>query len=120
MTREEAIEHIKDIICENNTIAPSIVIFKQEKEALDMAIKALDQTSWIPCSERLPEERAYYLITVKIDGMNGCKPYYEIQTSWYSDKQFVVEYIGDGLVARRSVIAWMPLPQPYKAERENQ
>lgn len=91
----------------------------EQKEALDHAIKALEQTKWIPVSERLPEERNYYLITVEIDGMNGCKPYYEIQTSWYSDKQFVVEYKGDGLIARRRVIAWMPLPEPYKAESED-
>ena len=76
------------------------------------------QPQWIPVSERLPEERNHYLITVKIDGMNGCKPYYEIQTSWYSDKQFVIEYIGDGLVARRSVVAWMPLPEPYTESGE--
>lgn len=80
-------------------------------------IKEYEETEWIPVSERLPEERNHYLTTVKIDAMN-CKPYYEIQTSWYSDKQFVVEYIGDELVARRSVIAWMPLPEPYKAESE--
>ena len=43
MTREEAIGHIKDVICENNTIKPSIVVFEQEKEALYMAIKALEQ-----------------------------------------------------------------------------
>lgn len=43
MTREEAIGHIKDVICENNTIKPNIVVFEQEKEALKMAIKALKQ-----------------------------------------------------------------------------
>ena len=43
MTREEAIGYIKDVICENNTIKPNIVIFEQEKEALYMAIKALEQ-----------------------------------------------------------------------------
>lgn len=43
MTSEEAIQHIRDIICENNSIAPNIVIFELEKEALDLAIKALEQ-----------------------------------------------------------------------------
>ena len=43
MTREEAIGHIKDVICENNTIKPNIVVFEQEKEALYMAIKAIEQ-----------------------------------------------------------------------------
>lgn len=43
MTRDEAIGHIKDVICENNTIKPNIVVFEQEKEALYMAIEALEQ-----------------------------------------------------------------------------
>ena len=54
MTREEAIRHIKDIICENNTVKHSdIVVFEEEKEALKMAIEALEQPSrrngkWVP------------------------------------------------------------------------
>ena len=45
MTREEAIRHIGDVInIENNSIKP-IVIFEQEKEALYMAIEALQNLS---------------------------------------------------------------------------
>ena len=45
MTREEAISHIGDVInIENNSIKP-IVIFEQEKEALYMAIEALQNLS---------------------------------------------------------------------------
>ena len=44
MTRKEAIIHLKDILCENKTVKHSdMVIFEQEKEALRMAIKALEQ-----------------------------------------------------------------------------
>lgn len=43
MTREEAINHIKDVICESNLTKPNIVTFEQEKEALKMAIEALEQ-----------------------------------------------------------------------------
>lgn len=43
MTREEAIRHIRDILAENNSIKPSMVVFELEKEALYMAIKALEQ-----------------------------------------------------------------------------
>lgn len=45
MTREEAVNHIKDVICESNSTKPNIVTFEQEKEALEMAIKALEQES---------------------------------------------------------------------------
>lgn len=50
MTREEAIKHIKDIICENNTVKHSdMVVFEGEKEALRMAIQALSQKSCEEC-----------------------------------------------------------------------
>lgn len=39
MKIEEAIGHIQDVICENNS--PNITIFKLEKEALYMAVDAL-------------------------------------------------------------------------------
>lgn len=42
------------IICENNTIAPSIVIFELEKEALYTAIRALE--SWDKYSGELWKE----------------------------------------------------------------
>lgn len=53
MTREEAIVHIKDVICENNSIKPNIVVFEQEKEALYMAIKALGQE---PCEDAISRQ----------------------------------------------------------------
>ena len=43
MTTEEAIRHIRDILAENNSIKPSMVVFELEKEALYMAIKALEK-----------------------------------------------------------------------------
>ena len=41
MKREEAIRHIRDLIAENNSIAPNMTVFEEEKEALYMAIEAL-------------------------------------------------------------------------------
>lgn len=54
---------------------------------------------WIPVSEKLPEEHGEYLVTDK----------YGRVTSGL--------WIGN---AKRwkDVIAWMPLPEPYKAESE--
>ncbi len=50
MTREEAISHIRDIIAESNSIKPSMVIFELEKEALRVAIEALEQE---PCEDAI-------------------------------------------------------------------
>ena len=65
---------------------------------------------WIPCGERLPEEKGEYLVTyhpcywddvedeirVGIDTFRG-------RTTWAKKKH-------------QRVIAWMPLPKPYEVE----
>ena len=43
MTNEEAIKHIQDIICESNSTKPNMTVFELEKEALYMAIEALQE-----------------------------------------------------------------------------
>ena len=64
MTREEAIKHIKDIICENNTVKHSnIIVFEEEKEALRIAIKALEQEPTM--RDRL--EKEYLLESIRED-----------------------------------------------------
>ena len=61
---------------------------------------------WIPCSERLPKEATVYEVTEEI--------------IICSQKQYIVEHRlfgteGEWLCpSNRKVIAWMPLPSPYK------
>lgn len=68
------------------------------------------QTRWIPCNERLPEENGNYLVTVESnDGTASIK----FQTVDHYGPDWLHEE------KKRKVIAWMPLPQPYKAEKED-
>lgn len=54
---------------------------------------------WIPCSERLPEEDACYLVT----------------TSGTNNDIIDIAYYTEGIWHKASRIkAWMPLPEPYK------
>ena len=78
-----------------------------EVEALYMAIKALEQTSWVPCSEKLPEEYIHVLCQFCMGGMSEC---------YYAHGYFHV--VGGLRITTDEVLAWMPLPQPYKAEEE--
>ena len=72
-------------------------------EAVDIAIKTLEQTRWIPCSERLPkiEENPVLVTSMGLVGMG-----------WYRN--------GDWLTSTNlpffDVVAWMPLPEPYRKD----
>ena len=60
---------------------------------------------WIPCSERLPEECIEVLVSVKeIDGS------FYTRTSWVQDGSWVIKKTP----LQPTVIAWQPLPEPFK------
>ena len=63
------------------------------------------KTDWIPCSERLPSEKGEYLIC-------------DDKGNVYESSLYVGSYGCSWLVktATDEVIAWQPLPQPYKKE----
>lgn len=67
------------------------------------------QGEWIPCSERLPEPNQYVLVTYKTtDEVHICQYYGDgSENPWYS-------LIDECLAWNNVVLAWMPLPQPWK------
>lgn len=79
-------------------------------EACRMGMEALERTRWIPCSERLPEERGCYIVAVK---------------HWYDGKPVMREAFWNGadwlscekrVEITPRVTHWMPLPQLPKEE----
>ena len=65
---------------------------------------------WIPCSERLPEIREDVLATVKYSGFMGMYGTW-IKTGHLENDN---DWFGDCIGGK--VIAWMPLPEPYKED----
>lgn len=62
------------------------------------------KASWTPCSERLPEKSGEYLISYRLfDGD------IQTRTDVFVGGEWGNEYVDH--------IAWMPLPEPYKAEQ---
>lgn len=85
------------------------------REAFDTAIKALEQTRWIPVSEELPKVADCYDVTRQIGSdliVSAC--YFDGIDTWHNGNWINHErnYLTD-------VVAWMPRPKPYKAESED-
>ena len=76
-------------------------------KAISALPSAQPEQQWIPCSERLPEKSGEYLVSGK----------------WGDDKVSVghCEYlVEDGYFSTAwnfDVLAWMPLPEPWKGEQ---
>ena len=66
-------------------------------EACRMGMEALEQTRWIPCSERMPEVG-------------------EEVVAYSSSRGVVVDYYDRGIFGYGDVTHWMPLPKPPEEE----
>lgn len=119
MTREEKIAILKDII------DGEIIHSQVRKDVGIWAIRALEQTRWIPVSERLPDENGRYIVFMNtkvfsIRILHFAKNLNEISLDFKSKKAGWYDYDSEyGFFERTEVEAWMPLPQPYKVEKEN-
>lgn len=79
----------------------------------------IEQSQWMPCSERLPEleEKEYWVCT---DGGYQCQCRWtninhiwtNLTTDWHWHIMDIPQY--------SKVVAWMPLPKPYKEGEENE
>lgn len=74
---------------------------------LNYCLDAAIEPQWIPCSERLPEEGGEYLVTAEDYTTEVIVLSYDADASDWSD---YFDNMYD------EVIAWMPLPEPYKGE----
>ena len=89
----------------------------------------IEYSKWIPVSERLPKKRGEYLVTQKAVFSDyvyrSIASYslnlYDVDEYNFLDKKRPGWYDCDSegsYYELDDVIAWMPLPEPYKAERE--
>ena len=98
-------------------------IFVQNMSDIDrqtiLNLPSAQPVQWIPCSERLPEEPYGCLVTVwdtnpvTMDEFENILPYF---VGWDGEQW----NDGDGEQCPFEVVAWMPLPEPFHAERSKQ
>lgn len=72
-------------------------------DKLDNAPTIEPKQEWIPCSERLPEENSFYLVTAD---------HYRDKAYRSTDMYLFVD--GKWDTVHDDIIAWKPLPEPYK------
>ena len=92
-------------ITEDQWDAITDVDFENTKEILFTTkhkknVRFVKAQQWIPCSERMPERNGYYLVTGRQGAVN--KRLYQ-DGYWYGNW---------------AIIAWMPLPEPYRGESD--
>ena len=100
------------------------------KECMEIVQEVAEEynNGWIPCSERLPEEGGYYLVTYhgwsngdylpKFDDTYVRRLHYQKSerfTGWNHPRYCDDKAEND---TNREVIAWQPLPQPYQPKGE--
>ena len=119
MTREEAIDWLARVKSNtvNHTLEMPLWWNEPLAEALDMAIKALEQEPrWISVSERLPEDHKDVLAYLSPDRISICR--YNSHKLPFSNNPIGWGYVpGIGFIdfEKENVIAWMPLPEPYES-----
>lgn len=110
MTNEERDKTIAQI----ERIQKHLASVGETVDYLDFAIEALETQTWIPVSERLPENYTKVLVTYRGRVIEAKLELvgYDNRRMWNSDSLTYLEDATNG-----NVTAWMPLPQSYREDK---
>ena len=67
-------------------------------DCLNKIVNLPSAQQWIPCSERLPDQNGKYLVVGRQKAIN------------------ILKFDGGRWYGKWGVVAWMPLPSPYREE----
>lgn len=118
---EKILEEIKEsaimvATSKEHYIHPQDGRFVEEVVLLDCVediIRKHMNNGWIPVEERLPKTNETYNVTRHIDGhFISDSAYFDGQNTWHSDNR-----VNHSRPYLTDVIAWRPLPEPYRPER---
>ena len=106
----------------NHGVGDSIAIIKN---APTIEAEPVKHGRWVPVNERLPEEDTEVLISYRYKEGEGDTSHVDIDITTYGQMYFGGNKVGNSKHWRApfeyfhsnyEVIAWMPLPEPYKRE----
>ena len=107
MNRESLKRHC-EAMCKKFKDIPTSGTYGEHRLVLEL----LEQTEWIPVSERLPEKSGDYWCTFGGTYITG-SDYYTTESDAKEIFEEPEEYAG---WRSQNVIAWMPLPKRYKPQ----
>lgn len=104
-------DSVKTVIRKCSPICDWQVGTQQYPDCVVAEINALPsaEAEWIPCSERLPSVSDDYLCTIPLD---ADETYTRVLT--FHKGRFYEDDDEWGATYHDDVLAWMPLPKPYK------
>lgn len=101
------------------------VIFRAQEvyvdciETLEILPSAQPEQRWIPCSERLPDIKEHHCSEPCIVYCeNGAYGFAELEENIFGQVGWNCERDDEYHEPLGKVLAWMPLPEPYKEESE--
>lgn len=108
---EKILERLEERIAENTN---EDMTYKIPYFGLDIAKEIVQEVSeeynggWVPCSERLPEDDSICMVTVEYPNNETVVDY-----GWF-DRKNVCWFVGMQEFRTSNILAWQPLPEPYK------
>ena len=124
ISRQAAIDAINNI-CPVDTEYDCTLLDRVDVRCVLSDLPSAQPEMWIPCSERLPEEDTEVLISYRYKEGEGDTSHVDIDITTYGQMYFGGNKVGNSKHWRApfeyfhsnyEVIAWMPLPEPYKRE----
>lgn len=96
---------------------PELPGFLKMRDAMEMAINALERTMWIPVEERLPEELKPVLFAVYPKDTQLYNKYGKVvYLAWRENGEWL-DWEGERVSDVFLVTHWMPLPEPPEATK---
>lgn len=103
----------EDIVSFNRDIEYLKDIIRKHMSGKDKDVTAKD--GWIPVECKLPKTNGIYNVARHIDGhFISDSSYFDGQNTWHSDNR-----VNHSRPYLTDVIAWRPLPEPYRPERSD-
>ena len=102
-------------------------VLTEVRDRLKALPSAQPEPRWIPCSERLPEEYGEFLVTMtekakaKDLGFDIDETYIRkmrYNSNGWQLPRHIPSWINEAV--KDEVLAWMPLPEPYKERRTDE